>query len=423
MKKAFLRRGTLALAMAGAAGGMVTAALHQQPAHAADANFTTIAGNTAGVVAATQAFMATLSASQLGSMQSSCTMSTGAGTLSYSYVVGLVTCWSNLPGTRNGLKIGDLSTAQQSALQNLIGTALSSRGSTYVSEIRAADAVINTVNANGGWGSDKYYVALYGAPSTSAPWMLQISGHHLALNLTYNGTYVSATPVFDGVEPPNWTDSAGVAHAPLENQRLAVYNLAQALQADAVTNTSAKLAGTYTDVVMGISGTTGCDSNFPISYPTGSTDRGAAYSSLSTAQKTLLKNALAAWTTLMPKVVSNTLLSAYTSDTALSETYVGFGVGDSGTASFVSSPSGLTSQHSYIRIDGPRAWIEFVVQQGVAYPTQVHYHTLWRDKVADYGGSFTTGSPATTGLCGASSGGGGGTPPGGNPGGPGGPGG
>jgi hypothetical protein len=53
----------------------------------------------------------------------------------------------------------------------------------------------------------------------------------------------------------------------------------------------------------------------------------------------------------------------------------------------------------------------------------VHYHTLWRDKVADYGGSFTTGSPATTGLCGASSGGGGGTPPGGNPGGPGGPGG
>ncbi|WP_371877896.1 hypothetical protein [Telluria mixta] len=28
------------------------------------------------------------------------------------------------------------------------------------------------------------------------------------------------------------------------------------------------------------------------------------------------------------------------------------------------------------------------MQQGVLYGTNVHYHTIWRDKTADYGGSF-----------------------------------
>ena len=32
--------------------------------------------------------------------------------------------------------------------------------------------------------------------------------------------------------------------------------------------------------------------------------------------------------------------------------------------------------------------IEMVIQQGVAYTSYVHYHSLWRDKTADYGGNF-----------------------------------
>ena len=44
-------------------------------------------------------------------------------------------------------------------------------------------------------------------------------------------------------------------------------------------------------------------------------------------------------------------------------------------------------------MDGPRIWIEFGVQQGVLYNAQVHYHSIWRDKTADYGGQFGNGSP------------------------------
>jgi hypothetical protein len=385
--------------------------IHVLPLRADTANFTSISAGTAAVVAASNALMATLSATQIGTLQSACTMS-GGGTLSYSYLVGLVTCWSNLPGSRNGLQLASMSTAQQSATMSVLRTALSTRGYELVQEIRASDDVIDASTTGSPWGGQKYSVALYGAPSNSAPWMLQFSGHHLALNLNQNGTNVSATPLFAGTEPPNWTDTSGKAHAPLDVQRAALYNLAEALQADSVAGPSAKLTGTFDDVTMGISGASGCDSNFPQSYPT--SGRGVAVSSLSSAQKNLVKQAILAWTSLMPKATSNALISAYTNDTALAGTYVGYGVGDSGKADFSKSPSGLSTQRSYIRIDGPRVWIEFIVQQGVAYRTQVHYHGLWRDKTADYGSMFTTASPATTGLCGAStgtSGGPTGTPP------------
>lgn len=367
-----------------------------------NANYTTLSAYTSAVITATNKFISTLTSTQVGTQQASCTMS-GGGTLSYSYLVGLVECWSNLPGSRNGLKLGDLSTAQNNAALSLMSAALSTRGLTTVAEIRASDDVIDASTTNSPWGSAKYYMALYGVPSTSTPWQLQFSGHHLAMNINYSGAYTAPTPMFLGTEPPNWTDSSGTYHAPLDVQRSAFYNLAESLQASSTNKASATLSGTFTDVVMGIDTSAGCDSKYPATYPTGITGRGIAVSSLTSAQKTLVKNAIAAWTSLMPRVVATTLNTAYTSDTALAETYVGLGMGSSGKADFSPKPSGLTSQYSYMRIDGPRVWIEFAVQQGVAYPTQVHYHTIWRDKTADYGGNFSTGSAGTTGLCGASS--------------------
>jgi hypothetical protein len=63
------------------------------------------------------------------------------------------------------------------------------------------------------------------------------------------------------------------------------------------------------------------------------------------------------------------------SDTALASTYVAYaGSGD------------VTTSGSYIRVDGPRVWIEFSVQRGVIFSSDIHFHTIWRDKVGDYGG-------------------------------------
>ena len=57
------------------------------------------------------------------------------------------------------------------------------------------------------------------------------------------------------------------------------------------------------------------------------------------------------------------------------ETYVGY-----------AGATDLSEKGSYVRIDGPRIWMEFVVQPAVANPAENHYHALWRDKQADYGG-------------------------------------
>ena len=176
----------------------------------------------------------------------------------------------------------------------------------------------------------------------------------------------------------------------MEKQRAAVYRLAESIYADSATSSAAKLTGTFTDVLMGATGST--DGNFKtLAYPTSA--RGVAYSALNAAQKLNVKAAIEAWVSTQAGDVASTLLAAYLSDDALAATYVAYGVGQNGVkADFSAYPnaasSPLEAQHSYLRIDGPRVWIEFVVQEGVGYRNNVHYHTIWRDKTADYGGSL-----------------------------------
>lgn len=313
---------------------------------------------TALIVCLANAYYATLSTTQQ------------AATL-YSYTLANAEIWSNLPGpSRNGLMFSALTTAQQTAELALVQAVMSTDGYTRFQNIRTADDYLNANGGGSAYGSGRYYIAFLGAPSTTTAWQLQVGGHHFALNTTYNGNYVSATPYFIGVEPKSFV-SSGVTITALEKQRAAAYALSQTL----TSNSSALLSGTFDDVVMGINGSTGHDTNFPQTYPT--TGRGVLYSSLSTTQQAYIKTFIEAWVNDQNTTTASSLLSLYESDTALASTYVGY----SGTGA-------LTTQGDYIRVDGPRVWCEFVVQNGVVFSTQVHYHSLWRDKTADYGGDF-----------------------------------
>lgn len=407
--------------------------------------------NTPAVVAAANAFLATLSADQ----KTVATSNASATTVLFDYTLDNAIQWTNLPGSRHGLRLNTstLTTAQLAAANAVIAQSLSAAGITMMTELRAADDVLASAQTSGGgmgggaggtppagadptaggtaptgtpptgtdpgtgtpptggtggaggvggYGSGQYSIAFIGTPSKTGKWMLQLVGHHLAYNISYNATQVSATPNFLGVEPPNWSVDAsgavtvtaaattpGVQHAPMEKQRKAAYDLAESIQADAAASAAAKLSGTFTDVVMGASGNT--DANFKsLAYPT--TSRGLQYSAMSAAQKTYVRAAIAAWVNNQASDVAAPLLAAYLADDALNATYVAYGVGQGGKADFGAYPNAaaapLNTQHSYIRIDGPRVWIEFVVQQGVLYTSNIHYHTIWRDKTADYGGSF-----------------------------------
>ena len=398
--------------------------------------------NTAAVLTAANAFLATLSADQ----KTVATSTSSASTVLFPYSLDNAIQWTNLPGDRHGLRLNSttLTSAQLLAANALIAQALGAAGIAGMNELRAADDVLANAPASGagagtgtggtppagvdpgtggappagtgadtpptggtggamalGYGSGLYSIAFVGTPSKTSPWMLQLAGHHLGYNITYNTGRASATPNFLGVEPPNWSVDAsgavtvtatattpGAQHAPLEAQRRAVYDLAEAIQADSA-SAAAKLSGTFTDVIMGASGNS--DANFKtLAYPT--SGRGLQYGAMSTAQQSYVRAAIAAWVDNQASDVAASLLAAYLSDAALKDTYVAYGVGQGGRADFGAYPNAagapLAAQHSYLRIDGPRVWIEFVVQQGVVYGANVHYHTLWRDKTADYGGSF-----------------------------------
>ncbi|WP_267419160.1 DUF3500 domain-containing protein [Sphingomonas sp. GC_Shp_1] len=361
---------------------------------------------TAAVVTAAEAFLATLSDTQKTETGTAGTTTTARFTLTRANAIQ----WTNLPGNRQGLRLNTstLTTAQLTAAENLMATALSTAGKTEQDEIRRADDVL--ASSQSGYGSGLYSIAILGTPSTSSPWMLQIAGHHLAYNIMYNSTYVSGSPAFLGVEPPNWAvtstgsvvvngsvtaSTAGTQHAPVETQRLAAYNLAQALQANSTFASGALLSGTYNDVVAGANGNT--DSNFgSLSYPTA--NRGLLYTSLDSTTQALVKSLIEAYVNTQPSDKASQLLGVYESTSQLASTYVGYAKGAGGSADFGAFPSGVTSQRSYIRVDGPRVWIEFVVQQGVVYSSQVHYHSIWRDKVADYGGQFGNGSSNFSGT-------------------------
>lgn len=355
-------------------------------------NVTSLNPNVASypAVSLANAFTATLTDAQ----KTVATSSTANDTVLFPYTRTNNIAWSGQAGVRHGLRLdGSVLTADQlTAASALVAGALSASGAALLSEVRAADDILNAAYPNAGWGSGLYWVSILGTPVTDAPWMLQISGHNISYNITYNGLYDSATPMYAGAEPTDWT-VGGVQHAPLETQRQAVYNLANALQYDATTGTSARLGGTFTDLLMGV-GANGDTSYGMLNYPTAG--RGAPYSSLSDAQKAYVRAMIEAWVRTQKEYLANSLIPVYESETALAQTYVGFAPGANGSADFAPNPNArvvpLSSQNSYLRIDGPRVWIEFIITPGSANPNQVAYRSVWRDKLADYGGSFGPGS-------------------------------
>jgi len=366
-RSAIALKATVFLLVAG--GFLRAAAAVAAPGPTTDCNVQPGSGESAPVAAAAVAFRNTLSSAQRAQLDQPLSRATAIR-------------WSNLPVgmvPRIGVRIGDLDTRQAAALRTLLTAALSACGLKLYDEIRLADEALAPLDERHiGWGGGNYYVAFLGTPSAQKPWMLQSGGHHLAYNFAFNGPKAGATPLFFGTEPIRF-DAAGITHEPLQAQSTAIAALAGALAA----YPDAHLPGTYTDVVKGVvtefpvgtTGVRGTDGGFPQTYPTGTTERGIRYSALAPAAQARVRAALESYLSLPGEALTRTMLAAYESPEALNQTYVGY-----------AGAVDLSIRGSYVRIDGPRVWIEFIVQPAVARPADIHYHALWRDKAADYGG-------------------------------------
>ena len=123
--------------------------------------------------------------------------------------------WSNLPNgapglgfVRNGIKLGDMTPAQQDAALALVAATLSPQGYQKIINIVNGDEILEKTSAPARaagnrtrFGRAEYYVAILGAPSATAPWMIQFGGHHLALNITVVGAGNVLTPSHTGAQP------------------------------------------------------------------------------------------------------------------------------------------------------------------------------------------------------------------------------
>ena len=320
-----------------------------------------------GVVAEAEAFAATLDDDQLASLNQDYTFDNAAN-------------WSNLPNAllgggggpggestssgRIGLQTDSLSDEQWTALEELLTAATGTAENEGFDEIMQHLAGDDYLEAEGGgsdYGRGNYFIAFLGEPSDSGTWELQFGGHHLAVANTYTGgELVGATPSFRGMEPQSTVEQDGTTVQPEQQEQAAFAALLASLDDDQLS--TAELGSSYGDILLG----PGEDWAFPTS------SEGLVGSELSDDQKALLLAAIQTYVGDVDDADAETILAEY--EAALDETYIAW-AGD----------STVSEQGAYVRIDGPRVWIEFSLQNGIVL-SGAHPHAVWRDKETDYGG-------------------------------------
>ena len=326
------------------------------------------AGTTARVVAAADAFLATLTADERQKV-------------SFGFTSSQRTNWSNLPSgifQRNGLRLGDLAAQKRQAALALVAAALSTDGYRKVTDIMNGDEVLK--NAGGGrtggrqggagrgpgggpgnnirFGLDEYYIALLGAPSAAAPWIIEFGGHHLAINVTVVGSASVLTPSLPAAQPAKYTLN-GQTIRPLGRENDKAFALINALSAEQ--QKQAILNYRVSDLVLG----PGEDGK--VIQP-----EGIQASALDARQREMLLDLAHEWVGILNDEAAADKMAELKAN--LPRTHFAW--------SGATKNGGL----AYYRIQGPTVVIEYAPQQG----DLDHIHTIYRDPTNDYGAKLVT---------------------------------
>jgi uncharacterized protein DUF3500 len=308
---------------------------------------------TAAIVASANALLATLSDAQRAS-----------GT--FAFQGPQRTGWSNLPTgifQRKGLRLGDLTAPQRSAALAVMTAVLSRDGYRKITDIMNGDEALKTARggATGGrqgvggvrFGLDEYYMALLGTPSTTAPWMIQFGGHHLAINVTIVGAQSVMTPSLPATQPAKYVLN-GQTIRPLGDENDKAFALLNALNPDQ--QKEAILNYQVSDLVLG----PGQDGR--VIAP-----EGIRATAMNARQQQMLLDLAHEWVGILNDGAANAKMTEIEAN--LPRTYFAW--------SGATANGGL----AYYRIQGPTLVIEYAPQQG----DLDHIHTIYRDPTNDYG--------------------------------------
>ena len=305
------------------------------------------------IVAAANAFVATLSSTQKSSV-----LFAWSNTAQKQR-------WSNLPQgafQRAGLMWGNLSAAQQNAWLAVMQATLSTEGYNRVMQEWNADEVLASQGGGGNltFGKKYYWIALIGTPSETGPWQWQWGGHHVTVNATIVGANISLTPSFIGCQPCQYTDASGKTVRPLGDIEDEAFVLVNSL--NATQKQTAILGSTYIDLVLG----PGKD---------GKTiqPEGLPASQMTASQQAALLKLIGHYTGLVNDTAAAARLAEIKS--TLNQTYFAwYGPTTAGSA-------------AYFRITGPTLVIEYA-PQSLGGNAANHIHGIYRDPTNDYGAKY-----------------------------------
>ena len=325
------------------AGFCLASTLRQQESFAPLGESGVDAGTLTSAVTAADEFLASLSEDQRA-----------ATVFEFADLEGKSSSWSNFEQSefdgRHGARFGDLDEDQRAAAMAVLATVLSAGGYEYVQGAMAAEELLIPGNI------DEYYLAFYGEPSTDEPWTLQFGGHHLAIHISLGGDILSVSPYFKGVQPIVF-DVDGTTIEPMASDTNNMFGLFESLDDDQLA--AANLTAGIHDLVMGPQIDTG--------YPE---PEGLPFTELTADQQDLVRAVIADWVADAAPDLAGPLLDVYESE--LDETLIGW------------STSVDRESAAYMRIDGPRVWIEFLNRENPG-EAGFHPHTVYRDKLIDYG--------------------------------------
>jgi hypothetical protein len=130
------------------------------------------------------------------------------------------TRWNFIPTEafpRQGLLVGDMTEAQRTATHNLLKSGLSQRGYMTATANMELEGILGAIEQGArsagrqaeGFRRDpvKYFVSVFGTPSTAQTWGWRVEGHHVSLHFTVvNGRLVASTPTMFGSNPAEVKD-------------------------------------------------------------------------------------------------------------------------------------------------------------------------------------------------------------------------
>ncbi|MEO5741362.1 MAG: DUF3500 domain-containing protein, partial [Vicinamibacterales bacterium] len=318
---------------------------------------------TSRAVAAAEAFLATLDQSQR--LKANIDLNEKTRTV-----------WSNLPSgitmqvgatERNGLKLGNMTPAQEKAALSLVAAVLSRDGFQKVMAIVDADQVLETQSAPTRkpgsrtiFGRAEYYVSILGKPSMTDLWMMQFGGHHLAVNVSLAGRQNVLTPTHTGAQPATYTLN-GRTIRPLGDENDKAFALINALNAEQ--QKQAILAFEVRNLVLG-PGTDG-----KMIAP-----EGVRASAFTPAQRAMLVELAGEWVGILDDEAAAAKMKEIQS--GIADTY------------FAWAGPTTNGKGAYFRIQGPAVFIEYA-PQGAAETNTEHIHTIYRDPTNDYAARMT----------------------------------